>query len=259
MKIKSLLASLIAVGIGPSALASSPFDGTWTVNVGKSHRNPETLSWEDAENGRLKFTNPNGSYTFEPDGQMFNTPFGDQQSFKEIGKGVYNIVTKQNGILRGTETIRLSPDGNSFSLEIKGTTLSGQTFDNHSTYTRMSPGSGLIGEWRSSTVAKASPNTLTIRTSGNSDVTLTLSALKATINGKWDGRPYPVQSPVAPKGATATLNRTGPAGFELDLDVGAMRVESDRFTLGSDDREMIEQGLNGKGLELFVNIWDKKQ
>jgi len=134
----------------------------------------------------------------------------------------------------------------------------GQRFDNHSTYTRTSPGSGLVGDWKSTALAKVPPNTLTIRTSSNDDVTLTLSAIKATVNGKWDGRPYPVRSPIAPKGATAALSKIGTDGFKLKHYVGAMIVEVDQFTLVSDGRSMVEDGTNGKGRELFVNVWDRR-
>jgi hypothetical protein len=105
-------------------------------------------------------------------------------------------------------------------------------------------------------VIKVRPNTLTITTSSNEEVTLTLSALKATVDGRWDGRPYLVRSPIAPKGATAVLSRMGNDGFRMELDVGAKVVERNQFRLvGSGS--LVEHSTNGEGRELFEDVWDK--
>lgn len=56
MNTKTLLFPLIALCSCSAALADSPFDGTWQLDPAKSHLAGDVMTFEDAGNGSLKYT-----------------------------------------------------------------------------------------------------------------------------------------------------------------------------------------------------------
>lgn len=258
MKMITALLPLIAISMCSAALASSPFDGTWTLNIERSHVPAATLSWEDSGNGRLRFTNLNFSYTFKPDGREFTTPVGLQQTVEKISDSLYRVVTKRNGSVLTTETWSLSSGGNTLIMESRGTQPNGQPSDIRQTYIRTSGGTGLVGKWKGTWKIRLPQNTLTIQAADKGGVILTLSANKWTIHGKWDGRAYPVRGPGLPGGFTATLSQSGTGPFKLVYKAAATVVEIDRFRLVNNGTSMVENGTSGRGQALFVDLWDKR-
>ena len=258
MKIGRALLPLVAIVMCSAALADDPFDGTWALNIEKSHVAAATLSWEDLGSGRLRFTNMNFSYTFRPDGHEFTTPLGLQQTIEKISDGLYRIMTKRNGVLLATETWKLSSDGRTLFMESRGTRPNGQPFDNRQTYIRTSGSTGLAGNWRGDFEVKLPRNALTIRTAGRGAVTLTFAADKSTVHGKWDGRDYPESGPAVRADTTMALSRTGPDAFRLIHKYNSTVVEILRFRLAADGKSMIVDDTNGKGRELLREVWDKR-
>jgi|SRR5579863_3303553 len=116
MKTKTVLLSLLASCVCSAALADSPFDGTWQLNTAKSHLAGDTLTFEDAGAGSLKYTDSAESYTFKPDGGAFTTPMGAERTFKKNSDGTYTSTSKRNGMLLGTSTWKLSAASNISAL-----------------------------------------------------------------------------------------------------------------------------------------------
>jgi hypothetical protein len=253
-----MLSPLIALSMCSAALADTPFDGTWNLNTSKSQLAGDTMTFEDAGNGTLKYTNSDQSYTFKPDGSSFTTPLGAERTFKKTGDSGYTATTKMRGLLVSTSTWKLSSDGNALVIESKGTKPNGDTFDNFTTYARTSAGTGLIGGWKSTKVKLSSPNALTIQTAGKDDVTLTISAIKATCRAKWDGKDYPASGPTVSDGLTLALTKTGANGFKLveKGKTGVLYIL--HFRVAADGKTMVEKGTNGQGKEPFTAVWEKQ-
>ena len=74
MNTKTLLFPLIALCSCSAALADSPFDGTWQLDPAKSHLAGDVMTFEDAGNGSLKYTDSAQTYSFKPDGSSFTSP-----------------------------------------------------------------------------------------------------------------------------------------------------------------------------------------
>ena len=170
MKTSAMLFALITCCGGAGVWADGPFDGSWQMNPAKSNLAGETMTFEDAGNGSLEYTDSSESYTFKPDGSTFTTPFGIERTFKKESDGSITTSNKKGGMLLNTSTWKISADGNTIIVESKGTKPNGDAFDNLSTYTRTAPGAGLMGGWKSTKVKLRSPNTLTIQTSGPDDL-----------------------------------------------------------------------------------------
>jgi hypothetical protein len=258
MKTKTILFPLIALCICSAAWAASPFDGTWGLNPGKSQLAGDTMTFKDAGNGTLKFTDSVQSYTFKPDGSSFTTPMGADRTFQKTGDSGYTATTKRSGVLLNTSTWQLSPGGETLVVEAKGIKPNGDTFDDVTTYVRTSAGAGLIGGWKSTKVKMSSPNALTIQTTGKDDVTLTISAIKATCQAKWDGKDYPATGPTVPDGLTLALTQTGSNSFKLVEKAKTKVLETVHYSVAADGKSMVAKGVNGDGKEPFTEVWDKQ-
>ncbi|HSY08786.1 MAG TPA: hypothetical protein VK820_09660 [Steroidobacteraceae bacterium] len=258
MRTATILLPLIAICICSAARAEGSFDGTWRLNPSKSQLAGDTMTFEDAGNGAWKFTDSAQSYTFKPDGSSFTTPMGAERTFQKTGDSGYTTTTKRKGVLLATAAWKLSSDGNTLVIEVKGTKPNGDTFDDTTTYVRTSTGSGLIGGWKSTKVKLSSPNSLTIQSDGDNGVTLTISAFKATCAANWDGKDHACSGPTVPDGFTVALSKTGPSGFKLVQKVKGKVLEVVHYSTAADGKSMVAKGVNGEGKEPFTEIWDKQ-
>jgi hypothetical protein len=248
----------VALLLSWPALADSPFDGTWKLNAGKSHLEGDTMSYADAGAGSLKYTDSDQSYTFKPDGSSFTTPFGTERTFTKTGDDSYTATSKKGGVLLRTTTIKVSSDGKTLSEESKGTKPNGDNFDDTFTYVRTSPGTGLIGSWKSTEVKLSSPNSFTIQSDGTDGVTLSLSAIKATCQAKWDGKDYPASGPTVPDGLTLAVSKTGASSFKLVQKVKGKVLVIAHYRLAPDGKTLTEKGTNGLGKEPYTEVFDKQ-
>jgi hypothetical protein len=248
----------VALLLSWPAFADSPFDGTWKLNTSKSHLEGDTMTYADAGSGSLKYTDSDQTYTFKPDGTSFTTPFGTERTFTKTGDDSYTATSKRGGVLLRTTTIKVSSDGKTLSEESKGTKPNGDNFDDTFTYVRITPGTGLIGGWKSTEVKLSSPNSLTIQSDASDGVTLTLSAIKATCQAKWDGKDYPTNGPTVPDGLTLAVSKTGPSSFKLVQKVKGKVLEFAHYRLAKDGKTLTMKGTNGMGKEPFTQVYDKQ-
>lgn len=258
MKIPSILLALIASCVCSAALADSPFDGTWVLNPNKSNLTGEIMTFEDAGGGMLKYVDSAQTYTFKTDGSAFTTPMGVERTFQKGADGGYTSTNKRNGTLLSTGSWKLSSDGNTLTIESKGTKPNGDVFDDLTTFTRTSAGTGLIGGWKSTKVKLSSPNSLTIQTDAANGVVLTISAIKANCQAKWDGKDYPVSGPTVGDGLVLAVTKTGPKGFKLVEKRKTKALEIIHYRLAADGKSMTAKGTNGEGTEPFSEVWDKQ-
>jgi hypothetical protein len=258
MKTRFALLAGVALLLSLPAFAESPFDGTWKLNTSKSHLAGDTMHYADAGSGMLKYTDSDQTYTFKPDGSSFTTPLGMERTFLKTGDGSYTATSKKGGLLLRTTTIKMSSDGKTLMEEAKGTKPNGDNFDDTFTYVRTSPGTGLIGGWKSTEVKLSSPNSLTIQTDGTDGVTLTLSAIKATCQAKWNGKDFAAIGPTVPDGLTLAVSKTGPRSFKLVQKVKDKVILIARYQLAADGKSMNMRGTNGLGKEPFTEVFDKQ-
>jgi hypothetical protein len=256
IKLLSLL-SLLTACIASPAFATGPFDGVWRLNTAKSHLAGDTRTYEDAGGGALKYTDSDETYTFRPDGNTFTTPLGVERSVKKNADGTYTTTNQRNGTRLYTSTWKLSDDGKKLTIERKGTKPNGDSFDNVSIYERTGPGEGILGGWKSISVKLSSPNTLTIQSDGDA-VTLTIAAIKASSQAKWDGKDYPASGPTVPDGLTLALTKTGADSFKLVQKFKTKVLLTIRYHVSADGKTLTARGVNGQGKEPFSEVWEKQ-
>ena len=253
---RTLAVLLVAFFACSAAWADSPFDGTWRLNAAKSQLAGDTMSFDDAGGGTLKYTDSDQSYSFKPDGSSFTTPLGIERTFQKTSEG-YKTTNKKNGLLISTGSWKLSGDNNTLVIESKGTKPNGDTFDNVTTYARTAPGAGLIGGWKSTNVKLSNPNALTLKSNGD-EITLAISALKATCHAKWDGKDYPATGPTLFDGITLAVSKSGPNSFKLVEKSKGKAIAIIHYHLEADGKSMTAEGTNGEGKEPFTEVWEKQ-
>jgi len=258
MRVPNALLCLTACALSSVALADTPFDGTWMMNTSKSHLAGDTMTFEDAGGGSLKFTDSDQSYTFKPDGSSFTTPLGADRTFTKGADGNYTATSKRNGTLLSTATYKISADGNTIHVESKGTKPNGDTFDNKYTYVRTAPGTGIVGGWKSTKVELSSPNALTFQTDSANGVTVSLSAIKATCQAKWDGKDYPATGPTVGTGITLAFTKEGANGFKFVEKSKDKVLVIVHFRAAADGKTMNAKGTDGEGKEPFTEVYDKQ-
>ena len=258
MRFSNAFVPIVALFLSSAAFAQSPADGTWTLNTAKSRLAGDTMNFEDAGTGQLKYSDSDESYTLKTDGSSIVTPLGTERTFKKTGDDSYEATSKRNGNLLSTSAWKVSADGNSLVIDSKGTKPNGDKFNDSVTYTRTAPGTGLVGGWKSTKVKLSSPSAISFQSSGQDDVTLSISAIKATCNAKWDGKDYPASGPTVPDGVTLALTKTGPNTFKMVEKIKTKAVAIVRYTVAADGKSMVAKGTNGAGKEPYTEIWEKQ-
>jgi hypothetical protein len=249
--------ALAFMALPPAASADSPFDGTWKLNTAKSDLAGETMSFKLSGDGTWKYTDADQSYTFKADGTPIVTPMGMQRTFKKTRDDTFESTNTKGGMLLSTGTWTLAADGKTLLIESKGTKPDGESFDNSTTYEHTSGGKGLAGSWKSTKVALSAPNALTLATNGP-EVTLTISAIKASCQAKWDGKDYPASGPTVSDGLTLALTKTGAKSFKLVVKAKDKVLNIAHYTVAADGKSMVEKGTDGKGKEPFTEVWEKQ-
>jgi len=257
MKTRTMLFPVVALCMYSVAWADSPFDGTWQLNTAKSNLTGDTMSFEDAGSGQLKYTDSSQSYSFKPDGSSFTTPLGVERTFKKTGDSTYSTTNTVNGRLDDTNTWKLSADGKTLVIESKGTKPNGDTFDDVTTYVRTSSGTGLIGGWKNSKVKLSSPNTLTFQINGN-DFTLAISDIKGSCRAKLDGKDYPCAGPTVPDGITVAITKTGANSLKLVEKSKSKVLAIIHYQVAADGKTMNIKGSNGEGKEPWTEVREKQ-
>ena len=87
---------------------------------------------------------------------------------------------------------------------------------------------------------------------------MTLSAIKATCQAKWDGKDYPATGPTVSDGLTLALSKTGPSSFKMVQKFKDKAIFIAHYRLSPDGKTVTMHGTNGQGKEPFTEVFDKQ-
>ena len=157
--LKTIVSLLVAVGFGlvlvsAANAATSPFAGTWVVNVAKSTYSPgpapksQTLKMEDLGSGKFKSTIDATPATGAPthvevtyafDGKPYaitpppaaGAPGADAVAFKSIDATSFEVTPMKGGKPLGTKiVVKVSADGKTMTTTTTGTNSEGKPVNN---------------------------------------------------------------------------------------------------------------------------------
>lgn len=239
---KSWIASgclLAFIGTCAIANAQNPFVGSWKLNQAKSHLTGRTVKYSPANNGEIRETTAENSYTFKTDGHSYPAGFGGTDAtWKQIDSSTWQAVFRRRGVMLGTDTMKVSADGKTMTDTSDGKNPDGKTFHDTEVFTRVAGEKGLMGTWKSDKVKMSSSNTLEFAANGQDGITWILPAVKGKVSTKFDGKDYAAAGPTVPSGLTLACTRTGKDSFSMiekisgkPLFKGTYKVSADGKTL----------------------------
>lgn len=223
------------------ALAQNPFVGTWKVDFSKSHVTGQTFSFTAEGNGQVKMTEGAESYTFTPNGSETHDGVGDMVKWQKMDNHNWKSFT-QAGNTVITDTYTLSGDEKTLTDSVSGTRPNGQQIDEKVSFSRVTPGKGFFGKWKSTNMENNSPTTAKIDANGDNGIVWHIPEIKAYVKLNFDGTEATPVGPTVPKGLTLSAKKIGPRSFALTEKVNGKVIFRGRYTVSADGNTMTEVG-----------------
>ena len=249
--------AIVLLATSVLAAADPPYAGRWKLNVAKSDFGQLTATYE-AVPGGFKATMDGVSYTFTLDGKEAATPWGITTSWKAVNATTWESTNKTAGKLFSTDTIKLSPDGKTVTVESKMAQAAGGTADTSMTFTRVSGGPGLAGTWKAAKMASSAPGLVDISVKGTNGIVFKFVDQGATCDGAFDGKPHPATGSLWPAGWTCTFSKAGANGFSVAFNKDGKPMYSSTFTASADGKTLTENGGAVGTKEKIKAIYDRQ-
>jgi hypothetical protein len=250
----TIIAALIALA-SPALFAQSAFDGTWVLNQQRSNFTGTTMKIEDAGNGAIKFVSPDFTYTVKTDGTRAPTPDGGTMALQKTGNNSYHETDWMNGKETGQANWWLSNGGKTLTIHDYGTSPNGSKFSDTTTYARIAAGSGLAGEWKT-TSAKVTPESFTMKLVGH-ELTWEIPQIKGTVKATTNGTETHPTGPTIPKSLTLSITRLGARSLKVVEELQGKTIFTGTYTVAPDGKTMTVEGKNAKG-EATKSVWEKR-
>ena len=150
-----------------TAVAQSPFAGTWKLNQEKSQLAGDTMKFGPAEGQAMVLTAGGVTYSFRVDGKNYALPSGNNAIWRQSSADSWTTeYRKADGKLVSSDEWKLSPDGKNLSVTTSGVKANGDLYTDKAEYVRTEGTSGLLGSWKSTEVKLSSPNELIMQEAG---------------------------------------------------------------------------------------------
>lgn len=258
MKKSALITLVLAAAAVPALALASPFDGTWKLDLAKSKFTGDTMTYTKTATG-YRFSNGGPvSYTFAVDGKAYKTIPSRTTTWTKAADGGFDIVTMANGKVVSKAHRKISADGKTMMSTYTGYRPDGTVAHETDTYTRVSGGKGLDGEWRDTSV-QASNDTIRLTTSAGGHFELYNPGFKETISGKLDGSPSPAKGPTVPPGASASYKAVGPNKWSTAIMLGGKTFGEGEMTVSADGKTLTNTDwVPGKKSEASVSVYVKQ-
>jgi hypothetical protein len=252
------LALSAALCVCGGAMAASSFDGTWKFDPARSHLTGDTFSYTKAAKGFQYSNGATVSYLFAVDGKDYPAGFvGRTVAWTAAGPNAWDATVKVKGVVISKTRRTLSADGKTLTASYTEYRPSGEVVHESDTYTRVSGGPGLAGEWKD-TAAKPSPDTMKIATPTAGRYELSYPSFKETISGATDGTPAPISGPTVPAGAQAAYKAASSARWDFTVTLKGKTYVKGFMTVLPDGKTITRTTwIPGKESEKTVEVYSK--
>src|SRR6202043_2674539 len=150
MKALLLVCALLTAPTGAALAADSPWNGTWTLDPGKSHSTGETFTYSKGPGQLLHYSEGSTvAYDFGIDGKGYKAWANCTVTWTAAGKNAWDSVYKIKGKVFSKIRRELSADGKTLTITTAGTRPDGSSYRDVSVFERATGADGLIGTWRS--------------------------------------------------------------------------------------------------------------
>lgn len=260
MKKLILACALAAFAALPALAADNPWIGTWKLDTAKSHFTGDTFTFSKAANGMMHFSDGSTeSYDFAADGKPYHSYGNRTATWTADGDNAWNQVVEADGTTLVKIQRSLSADGKTLTSTYSGTKPDGSTFNDESTYVRVSGRKGLAGKWRSTKVTVSAPDDFIISSPSPGTMRWEIPGEKASVEGKTDGSDLPVASPTMPPGMTVSFKAEGPRKLSYVVKLDGKPQSYGIQTLAADGKSYTDVSWSaGKASEKQTGFYVKQ-
>ena len=260
MKALLLVSSLLAVPTGAAFAADSPWNGTWTLDPGKSHLTGETFTYSKGPGDLLHYSDGSTvDFDFGIDGKEYKACANRTVTWTAAGNNAWDSVNKIEGKAFTKVHRELSADGKTLTITAAGTRPDGSTYRDESVFERVSGTDGLIGTWRSVKVAFSGPHQFVISSPASGVLHYEIPDMKLSVEGRADGSDHPVTGPTAPPGMTSGFRLVNPTKLTYVLKINGKPDSYGVQTLARDGRSFSDTSWNaGKESEKTTAVYVKQ-
>jgi hypothetical protein len=238
--------------------ADLPYTGTWKLNADKSDFKESTVTFTPLGSGEMQFTTDGQSYKFKTDGKDYPALFGRTAAWKQVDANTWVITDKLDGKALSTQTVKLSADGKTKTVNFKRPKAHGRMIDDTVVYQRVSGGPGLAGKWKTRGVKSSSPKVMQVAMSSDDGLTFKIVDLNIVCDAKFDGKDYPATGPTAAPGFTIAIKKAGPRGFEMTQKHNGKALYQSTMTASADGKTLTSTGSPVGVNEKLKVVYDRQ-
>ncbi len=238
--------------------ADLPYAGKWKLNPGKSDFGQTTITYTQLPSGEMQSTAEGQSYKFKLDSKDYPDPFGNTAAWKSIDANTWQTTWKLNGKVLFVDSLKLSSDGKTLTVNSKGTKPNGEPMDEAIVLQRVSGGAGLPGQWKTKNFKSSSPETLELTASGTDELTLRIVDMNLTCDAKFDGKDYPCTGPTLASGWTIAISKAGPRSLDMTTKRNGKPLFKTTYTVSGDGKTLTESGSAVDVNEKIRVVYDRQ-
>jgi hypothetical protein len=224
-----------------TAMAENPFVGTWKIDYSQSKITGGTVTFTPEAAGKVRLTEGGQSYSFKADGSDATNPFGETVQWKQMDDHNWKSFTKEGSEVV-TDTWTLGSEGKTLDVATTGTRPNGDAINESESFTRVTPGKGFYGKWKSTKVSNNSPTTRQFDANGNNGIIWNIPEIKASVTLKFDGKDVAPIGPTVPDGLTVAVTKIGPRSIEMTEKMKGKVVFKGRLTVSADGKTLTQVG-----------------
>ncbi len=238
-----------------SALAQSPFDGSWKMNLNSTQfaEKPDIFALQSGEYTCSSCIPKIAVKADGADHKVAGDKDYDTLAVKEVDDKTIQFIRKKAGKVVGESTDTVSLDGNTLSLEFKDYPPEGQLMSGKIIFTRAAPGPkgahAISGSWRTAKLEKVSSQGLTMTLKSTPDgLTMELPFYHESYEAKFDGKEYPVKGEA---GGTVSLRKVNDSTILETRKRGGKTLAVNEMTVQGNIMKVVSKDLNGNAMMSF--------
>jgi hypothetical protein len=256
VSLRTTCLAVVALLAPAMLLAQQPsFDGTWKLNLAKSHLSGSTYTLSKKPSGVWHYSGGGFDADFDLAGKEYTMPSGASIIGKETGPKSWELNFSMGGkpISRSQVTLK----GNSLTWVSDVTSPDGKTAHQTSTDTRISGGPGFAGKWKAGTPTGGA-TTLKITMQGTDGVTMETPEYQSEVKGSFDGKDYPVMQAGQASKFTNTFTKTAPNTVKVGTKLDGKPFAVDIYRLSADGKTLTDESTAVATGEKTKAVFDRE-
>ena len=246
--VASLLPAATTVAQSPS------FAGRWRLNLAKSQLGGMVYTFSRTPAGLIHYSGGGFQADFDLVGKEHVMPNGMAVIGKELSPTAWDLTFRMNG--KTVQRSRFTLVGNSIQTVSDNIGADGKTVQVKTVDTRVSGGPGFSGKWKAGEVSGAS-STLNITLTGANGIQLTIPEFQTTVNGRFDGKDYPVMQAGQASKFTNAFTKVGKT-IKVTGKLNGKLFSEDIYALSADGKTLTDRGTSVATGEKTKAVFDRQ-